>query len=611
MAARKTIARLEGHKSGGIGFGYNHAGDLLASACWDRVLRLWDPRTGQQVFHTPAGFSTYRFSSDDQLLAAGIEGDKIRIWEVAAASGYRTLVRESVESQGYYHISAIHPDGRLLAVGMADGFDMWDLFTGKHLASIKLPTQNNNLLFDPSGELLTSGYDALRRWPIQAEPASGVMRVGPPITEPVPAPGNHIAHSREGRVLASAQLNNGGLVLHGDHPVALGPHADVRCIAVSPDGRWVATGSHWGTKVKVWHAQSGKLEKELPVETGSMVVFSPNGKWLATTGDGLRLWAVNSWDEGPHIGGGTSFTPVAFTNDGKLLAVETGNGVVRLVNPDTGREYARLEDPHQDRAGAMTFSRDGTQLVTTSNDSHSIHVLDLRTIREQLTKMGLDWELPAYGPPKSDNGQPLRVELELGAPLQADHHRQQAVGYLSSSQWDMAVTAFSKAIELKPDLWAAFEGRRSAYARLGLWDKIIDEYAEAIEVHPNDAGFANYLAWLLAMCPDPKFRDPKRAVELGKKAVQLSPKNGDFWISLGAAHHRAGNWKPALEALEKAMPLRNGGDCADWFFLAMVHWQLGDQAQARQWYDKADQWMATHHHPEWPALRAEAAELLK
>jgi len=117
-------------------------------------------------------------------------------------------------------------------------------------------------------------------------------------------------------------------------------------------------------------------------------------------------------------------------------------------------------------------------------------------------------------------------------------------------------------------------------------------------------------ALLLALCPDPTFRDPKRAVELGTKAVELAPQDGDCWFTLGAAQYRASNWKAALESLQKAMPLRNGGDCGDWFFLAMVHWQLGDKAKACLWYDKADLWMANHHHPAWPPLRAEAAELL-
>ena len=589
VAARKAIARLEGHKGGGINFAYNNAGDLLASRCWDGILRLWNPRTGRELFQTPAGFASIRFSSDDQRLGASVEGDKLRIWKVAAASGYRTLVREDVEGHGYYHTGSIHPDGRLLAVGMLDGFDMWDLVTGKHLASIKLPTPNMSLLFDPSGELLTSGTDALRRWPIQAEPESGMVRVGPPIAVPLPAAGSHIAHSREGRVLASAQYN-GGLVLHrdrSDRPIPLGPlgdadyHADVRFVAVSTDGRWVATGSHSSTKVKVWQAQNGKLQKELPVETGSMVIFSPNGKWLATTGDGCRLWAIDSWEEGPHIGGGTAFTPVAFTPDGKILAVETGSGVVRLVDPDTGREYARLEDPNQDRAGALTFSRDGTELVTTSNDSHSIHVWDLRTIREQLSKMGLDWNLPPYGPREPSNQPPLHVQVDRGnldALTKAHEFYQQGYRHGQASQWDKAIAAF----------------------------------AQAIELDPQNSRSHNNLAWLLATCPDATFRDPARAVELAKTALELAPNAVGHWNTLGAAQYRAGDWPATIEALTKSMELRNGGDSFDWYFLAMAHWQSDHKEEARKWYDQAVEWMEKNkpEDEELKRFHTEAAALL-
>ena len=616
VAARKIIARLEGHKSGGIQFAFNHAGDLLASVCWDGFLRFWNPRTGEQLFHTPASIHSLHFSADDQLLAAGVEGDKIRIWEVATPSGYRTLARASVESKGYYHTSAIHPDGRLVAVGMADGVDMWDLATGRHLASIQLPTQNSHILIDRSGELLTSGGDHLRRWPIQVEPASGMVRVGPPQELPVAAVGRQIASSFDGRVLASAQYD-GGLVLHRDRadpPIALGRHVDARHIAVSPDGRWVATGSHNGTKVKIWHAQSGKPEKELPVEIGSMVGFSPNGKWLATTGGGCRLWAVDSWEPALQINDGTAFSPFAFSTDSNLLAVGTQSGVVLLLDPDSGREYARLEDPNQDRANTLTFSRDGTQLVATTNDSHSIHVWDLRIVRERLAKLGLDWDLPLYPPPAPDNGKPLRVQVELGALLEADGYLQQAIGYLQANQWDKAVTEFSRAIELKPDLWAAFEGRRSAYAKLGQWDKIIDEYAKAIEVHPDRADFYNTLAWLLATCPDPKFRDPKRAVELGKKAVQLVPNDGNHRNTLGVAEYRAGDWKAAIETLGKSYELLGEKELSfNAFFLAMTHWHLGNKEEARKSYDQAVQWMDKNKPEDEELLRfrAEAAALLE
>lgn len=168
--------------------------------------------------------------------------------------------------------------------------------------------------------------------------------------------------------------------------------------------------------MKIWDAQTGECKKDLPVDC-TRVGFSPDGKWLATTGDGLRLWAVGSWREGPRIGGGGfAFSPDLKSPSGRLLAVDTGYGAVRLVNPDTGREYARLEDPDQDGANYLSFNADGTQLVVATGDGASIHVWDLRAIRERLAKMGLDWDLPPYPPPAPDR-KPLRIEVEPGDPV--------------------------------------------------------------------------------------------------------------------------------------------------------------------------------------------------
>ena len=60
------------------------------------------------------------------------------------------------------------------------------------------------------------------------------------------------------------------------------------------------------------------------------------------------------------------------------------------------------------------------------------------------------------------------------------------------------------------------------------------------------------------------------------------------------------------------MELRSGGDAFDWYFLAMAHKQLGNQEEARQWYQKAVAWTQTNK-PDDVELRrfqAEAAALL-
>src|SRR5262249_29472502 len=103
-----------------------------------------------------------------------------------------------------------------------------------------------------------------------------------------------------------------------------------------------------------------------------------------------------------------------------------------------------------------------------------------------------------------------------------------------------------------------------------------------------------------------------RAVEFARKAVELAPKEGNCWNTLGAAQYRAGNWRDAIAALEKSMELQKGGDPHDWFVLAMAHWQLGEKEKARNWFGQAVQWMDKNQpkNEELRRFRTEAAEVL-
>jgi tetratricopeptide (TPR) repeat protein/serine/threonine protein kinase len=179
-------------------------------------------------------------------------------------------------------------------------------------------------------------------------------------------------------------------------------------------------------------------------------------------------------------------------------------------------------------------------------------------------------------------------------------------------QYDRAIADYSRAIALKPNLAEAWYSRGTAHSNLGQYDKALADYSKAIELIPKHAYAHNTLAWLLANCPESKFRDPRRAVELAKRAIHLGPKNGNYWNTLGLAQYRAGCFQEAVAALEKSMALRNGGNSFDWFFLAMAHWQLGDKDQARQWYDRAVRWMETNapQNDELRRFRTEAAQLM-
>jgi serine/threonine protein kinase/WD40 repeat protein len=562
VATGKETARLREDKRNNHFFTFNHAGDVLVSANLDDFLGVWNPRTGQQRFSTEANVQSLRFSPDDRLLAGGIDGPKLRVWEITPACGYHTLVRDPVLGKGAYRACATSPRDRLLAVGMTDGVGLWDLTSGRPLPF--LPTGFTRYpLFDASGALLTNSPGGLLRFAIQADPeAPGSLRIGAVQKLPLPGTAFQMAGSRDGRVLASAQ-GWGGLVWRqgvAGSPLRL-PHADARYIAVSPDGRWVATGSYDdGLKVKVWEATSGDVVTELSVEGGTRVVFSPDGRWLGTGGAITGLWEVGSWRQRQRFTA-ASRTPVAFSADSSMFAFEAGHGTVRLIDPDSGRELARLEDPNQDRADDLTFNADGTQLLT-NGEAVSIHVWDLRVIREQLAARGLDWAPASAAAGKPKAVPPLQVTVAAGVLVPCP--------YPSPRDWGKAIAAYAAELRSSPG--------------------------------SGDAA-RNNLAWLLATCPDPHFRDPARAVDLATKAVQLESKDGLFRTTLGVAQYRAGDWKAALASLRRAMDLRQGGDGIGWFFLAMAHWRVGEKQEARHWYGQAVQWMEKNE----PALAQDAA----
>jgi WD40 repeat protein len=347
-----------------------------------------------------------RFSTDDQWLAGTVSGEQLGIWKVGAGRDVRTLVRAGSPKEVYYRSAAVgEKQPELLAVAMSDGVGFWNLETGAELLFVPRPTFVLQVLFEPSGSLVTLEEDAgVYRWAVPADFArrDGV-RLGPPEKLPFPPAGGNLSQSRNGRVLALAVRSShrkehwaGTWVLHADQPeprIRLDPQAGAAYVAVSPDGRWVATGLHLGDTLKIWDAHSGRLVRQLKQGEGIAVCqFSPDGKWLATGLDGGRVWAVDRepWAEGPRLWPGNVVFPV-FSPDNTFIAHETRTSMVRLVEVASGREMAQLPDPHLDMM-APSFTPDGRLIMLTNGNVRGIHIWDLRSIRKELATMGLDWK---------------------------------------------------------------------------------------------------------------------------------------------------------------------------------------------------------------------------
>ena len=187
------------------------------------------------------------------------------------------------------------------------------------------------------------------------------------------------------------------------------------------------------------------------------------------------------------------------------------------------------------------------------------------------------------------------------------------MSYLAVRQPEKAIADFTKSIAIDPKVSWLWQHRSLAYRALYRWQEAIADLSKTAELAPQNGAAWNDLAWLLATCPDPKLRDPDRALTTAKKAVELAPKEASQWKTLGLAHYRAREWASAIAALQESMKLRKGGDSALWFFLAMAHWQLDHKEEAAKWYAEAVKWMDKNapQDEELQRFRTEAAELLK
>jgi len=183
---------------------------------------------------------------------------------------------------------------------------------------------------------------------------------------------------------------------------------DVTCLAISPDGRLIASGSQDGS-VSLWSAWSGKLKVSFSKHKGKVqnLLFSPDGANMVSASNDdhtVQVWNVKTGKEqalfSNYDGGGIAFASdgasiavasnelltiwkpksgekkvvyhgfikirgVLFSPDHKILAISLGDYSVRLLSLESGKELYHLEGASYLNP-AMAFSSDGRRLAVGS-----------------------------------------------------------------------------------------------------------------------------------------------------------------------------------------------------------------------------------------------------
>jgi WD40 repeat protein len=361
-------------------------------------IAIWDIASNRQVLNwsaiAPDGTSSIglsashaaTFSADGRMFAAATSDTGIRCFDVKTA---REIGSQSASS-GVLSI-ALEGDGGVLALGLTDNsISIRDAITGQirqHLGGRVVPIVD--VAMSANGRnLMAGGYRAATVWELE----TGV--------------------NRRSLVLPA---------LYGKQDIQYG-HSTVSGGFFSADGRMLAAGSDGEHAVKLWDATNGNLLRAIPLPSWARLssgVFSPDGRFLALLEDGIspevqqarvaasiahaqamvaalsagrgrpgrlqpqtpvasqpgfqlepiKLVDVKTGSVVRELSRDPGITPVnrgmlAFSPDGKMIAVGTTNGKMELWDSESGRKLPSLVHEQAMAVTQIVFSPDGRLIAS-------------------------------------------------------------------------------------------------------------------------------------------------------------------------------------------------------------------------------------------------------
>jgi WD40 repeat protein len=374
----------------------NDEDNLLAAACSDHRIRIWDTVSLRLLFEAEYGGQGLTFSRHDKglRLSTVFQGDR---------AGWFTI-----EPSRFFKDSVIA--AAAMEIRDCSYSDSGDIITYAHAGRIGFVKGSGHgprggmsvsgtpvFALDPRGDfLLAAGRDGIALHPLTRAAEGAVLDI-PSTRLVLPGTGwRALAISADGGHIWAVEGKTH--LLHGysrgfdGEAHTLGPHKAVDALAVSPDGRYVASSSGLLLETKIWDTQTRAEVMTLRSERQQRLAFSPDGRWLVVHGDVFDLRRTGTWEsvQLPYIGPRPTLGAAAFSQNSQVLALLENQSRIRLFDLQKWRTLGQLVAPEPGTYNALAFSPDGTKLVVGCAGGRLRH-WDIAAIHQALDPLGLGW----------------------------------------------------------------------------------------------------------------------------------------------------------------------------------------------------------------------------
>ncbi len=355
---------IKGHTDFVTSTTFSPDGKWLISASADGTVRFWDVKKGFQICDPLDGKSgivnTVSLSKDSKYIASSSYYGGIRLWNV------KEILERNKKKEEKGHVehlcsASFSSDGNyIVSTSWDKTIRIWDAKTGEQIGKPLFEGEAvSSAAFNPNGNIIVSaasGHDTIRLWDVKS----------------------------------GKQIEAFNVIKRKDQY-----SAGIKKVSFSPDGNSLIF-SPYRENTRILNLKT----RNIHILKGSdyyFATFSPNGKYLVSTKDGvIRIWnAMTEEQIGlPLMGHQGNVTSVSFSSSGKYLVSTSSDKTIRIWDVRKNIQVGIPLEGHKSQVVSAAFSPDEKYVVSSSWDG-TTKIWDFASGKEiwssQGGNIGVEW----------------------------------------------------------------------------------------------------------------------------------------------------------------------------------------------------------------------------